>query len=1017
MKNFLFSILVSSLGFLPVLAQNSTSYGVRVLMGVGDGQSTRWDGSISATGPDIARLEPWRCQGDDAIRGRSWTMATHPIKLFLGGVFVPNSHTDRAGTMVANGFIAQLTRANDDGQIKVHTSQGDFAFRLGDIPFGKSLSLLNGRVSVDRVPASEQITNSPEEQDFPAAAVDANGKVWMAYVEFHHAKDHNRLRAELRQPVTDFEQFRTPTGGDQVLVKTYSKGQWSAPIEITSSGLDLYKTAIAIDGRGRPWVFWSQNSKGNFDIWARSIDGVTPGAPIRISREMGSDIDPVAAEDSAGNVWVAWQGWRSGKAAVYASRQNGKGFGAPQKVSTSQGNEWNPSIAADNNGRITVAYDSYRNGNYDIYMRTNSSGTWAPEAPGAATARYEAYPSIAYDGTGRLWLAYEEGGVGWGKDYGAYASTGTSVYQGRLIRLRGFEPNGRVVETAGDLGAVLPGVAKDPYSPFGAQNDAEGLDDHLNAAKNRPLNNEPEAVRTAQNNYPRLKVDASGRLWLAFRSVHPVWWAPMGSTWFEYLTSYDGNSWTAPIFLSHSDNLLDNRPALVTTGGGNLLVLESSDARGQYQLAGKYVVEAPSALLSSFLATKPKADADKTVPLYLDVSIPQDPYNNDLWANSLTLGPASQPSVIEAKRPVGAPSQRDTSEDAAIKRMHDYRTKNDGMKIVRGEFHRHSEISFDGGSDGSIFDQYRYVLDAASMDWIGCCDHDNGLGREYTWWLTQKLTDIFNSPGQFANMFSYERSVSYPEGHRNVIFAERGIRYLPRLPITKEDQPGHAPDTQMLYAYLKHFGGIVASHTSGTVMGTDWRDNDPGVEPIVEIYQGMRQNYEMPDAPRSNSANDSIGGWRPKGFINIALQKGYKLGFEASSDHVSTHISYCNLLVKEDTREAVLDAFKKRHVYAATDNIVADVRSGAHVMGDIFSSSTAPVLDVHLTGTGPFAKVQIVKDNNYVYSVSPGQAEVNFTWRDQAAQAGKTSYYYVRGEQANGEIVWVSPMWITYTGK
>jgi hypothetical protein len=31
-----------------------------------------------------------------------------------------------------------------------------------------------------------------------------------------------------------------------------------------------------------------------------------------------------------------------------------------------------------------------------------------------------------------------------------------------------------------------------------------------------------------------------------------------------------------------------------------------------------------------------------------------------------------------------------------------------------------------------------------------------------------------------------------------------------------------------------------------------------------------------------------------------------------------------------------------------------------------------------------------------------------------AAEPGKMSYYYVRGEQENGEIVWASPMWITY---
>ena len=138
-------------------------------------------------------------------------------------------------------------------------------------------------------------------------------------------------------------------------------------------------------------------------------------------------------------------------------------------------------------------------------------------------------------------------------------------------------------------------------------------------------------------------------------------------------------------------------------------------------------------------------------------------------------------------------------------------------------------------------------------------------------------------------------------------------------------QTVHAPDTQMLYAYLKYFNGVMASHTSGTLMGTDWRDNDALVEPAVEIYQGDRQNYEMPDAPRSNNEKDSIGGWRPKGFIDLALAKGYKLSFEASSDHVSTHMSYANIYVTGVTREAVLDGFKKRHLYASTDNILADV--------------------------------------------------------------------------------------------
>ena len=59
---------------------------------------------------------------------------------------------------------------------------------------------------------------------------------------------------------------------------------------------------------------------------------------------------------------------------------------------------------------------------------------------------------------------------------------------------------------------------------------------------------------------------------------------------------------------------------------------------------------------------------------------------------------------------------------------------------------------------------------------------------------------------------TYERSVVFPNGHRNVIMPRRGIRPLPRgeLPGTAEEG---TPDTKTLYAYLKHFGGMCASHT------------------------------------------------------------------------------------------------------------------------------------------------------------------------------------------------------------
>ncbi|NQT38478.1 MAG: hypothetical protein HQ581_13365 [Planctomycetes bacterium] len=345
------------------------------------------------------------------------------------------------------------------------------------------------------------------------------------------------------------------------------------------------------------------------------------------------------------------------------------------------------------------------------------------------------------------------------------------------------------------------------------------------------------------------------------------------------------------------------------------------------------------------------------------------------------------------------------------------------VRLLRGEFHRHTELSGDGGGDGLLLDMWRYGIDAACLDWIGNGDHDNGNGREYSWWITQKTTDIFQVADAFTPLYTYERSCLYPDGHRNVVFPRRGIRTLPRLKgqlgkamddLPQEAQRPNTPDTRMLYRYLTEFDGICASHTSGTDMGTDWRDNDSVVEPIVEIYQGCRQNYEMPGAPRSNTAENSLGGWRPFGFVSLALEKGYRLGFQASSDHVSTHISYCNVWAEDFSPEAIYTAMKNRHVYGATDNIIADVRCGEHFMGDEFTTDAKPTLDIRLIGTRPFAKVHVIRDGKYAYTTEPNKREVTLQWTDFNPKPNTTVYYYVRGEQEDGELVWVSPMWIRY---
>jgi len=186
---------------------------------------------------------------------------------------------------------------------------------------------------------------------------------------------------------------------------------------------------------------------------------------------------------------------------------------------------------------------------------------------------------------------------------------------------------------------------------------------------------------------------------------------------------------------------------------------------------------------------------------------------------------------------------------------------------------------------------------------------------------------------------------------------------------------------------------------------------------MVEIYQGCRQSYERPGAPRSPTEQDAIGGWRPKGFVNLALLQGYKLAFESSSDHTSTHISYAIVYSESRSRADLLKAMRARHTYAATDNIIADWRCGEHMQGDEFKITQAPAFRLKLLGTAPFTKITIVKDDVEVKTFATNQSEVDLSWTDPTPTAGKTSYYYARGEQADGELVWASPMWVNYEPK
>ena len=116
---------------------------------------------------------------------------------------------------------------------------------------------------------------------------------------------------------------------------------------ISEAKQDVFRTAVAVDGKKRVWVFYSANRNANYDLYARSWSGGRASKEVRITSDAGTDLYPVAASDSSGKVWVAWQGFRNSNLEILAATRRPR---PPWSTASSLsqlrlGLRWNPWIS------------------------------------------------------------------------------------------------------------------------------------------------------------------------------------------------------------------------------------------------------------------------------------------------------------------------------------------------------------------------------------------------------------------------------------------------------------------------------------------------------------------------------------------------------------------------------------------------------------------------------------------------------------------------------------------------
>ncbi len=946
----------------------------RITFGIGDQSPRAWDGEVLPQPGQVLVVEP------DRLRNHDWSRMGFTgagMTLVAGDEMqLPNDQVRSSTAWVASTREASLHGPTTEWHVRSGTSA----------PLIQSPSIL-----VDLVSGSldEPINVRTAAGDFavvparlaPFASVSfLDGAVRVDRVPAGSAADPAGVGQQdypsLLVTGPDerwvlWQEYDDGRETDSVKARRWSDGRWQ-PVDILADHADVFHTALGRDARGRIWAIWSMQRDASWDLYGRSWDRGTWSALRRLTRHRGADVLHRLATDSTGRLWLTWQRTVDGVSQIYAKWFDGRRWSRDRWISDGapgRGNNWWPAIAAGPEGSVAIAWDGYAAGGYDVYLRRFSAGRWGDTMTVAGSPRFEAHPTVAIDLQRRVWVAWDESGERWGKDTGfAVQDPATQLHESRRVRVACLDGVARLA-TAGDLDEVLaPGEWWE---------------------------------------LPQLEIDGEGTpvllvRHLVMRQPDTPLEAPIDlALWEIHVTRYEGSGWTPPVYLPRSAGRNEMLPATSCALDGTVWAAWTTDGRDtRSYLPHQHVVHVAAVGGGSDLAAAPVLVARA----------------DEIPAEAAPIGRAA----VERER-------------EHVARIRGYRIPNGGrtFSIFRGDLHRHTDVSLDGGHDGSLLDAYRYARDAAAMDFLGVSDHTDGVDDEYAWWRTQKIADVFQNPGAFVAFYGYERSVEFPNGHRNVFFARRGARVTP---ISAGESIGWT-GAEGLYAYLRRHDGFAIPHTTGRTSGTDWRDNDARVEPLVEIYQGMRDSYEDPTAPRPYgsagglaavvdaatpvpraSSSEASPSFRRPGFVSAALAKGYRLGFIASSDHISAHISYACLLAEALTPEGLLEAIRARRAYAATDNIVLDVRvitaGGEYLMGAECETSGPVTVAVRVIGTGPVAQIDVIRDNAVIHHESPGTQDASLQVLDTAATA-RTASYYVRVRQADGAMAWSSPVWVT----
>jgi hypothetical protein len=710
--------------------------------------------------------------------------------------------------------------------------------------------------------------------------------------------------------------------------------------------------------------------------------------PQRLSAGAGVYFPPRVVADPAGGFTVAWAARDGAAYALFGRTLRGGRLGPLERLTDGAGIDGEPVLAASGDV-LWLAWESFRDGGFDVWARQRRGDVWGDAIRVTDDPRSDLQPALGVDAAGATWIAF----VSW-RD-GDYASGNYEIYASRLTT----DPAGRV--------AVAPPVrlSRSPHVDMfpelvsvGPSLCAVWTEAHFPPERNAALEtlryarwndrvfqvscleadrwSEPRGIRSAAS---RARVSTDERATPvaapeAGPSARPALWLLHGRiessggadrTWATHLLRHDADGASG----------LADVSAGATGPGGRLGVAWSG---GRLWLAEAITREAEHPDTSRPTWVRIRSVDPNAVPLVPLLGFPSSP--RDALAPGVSVGSSRRGAGMRIER-AGAT-------------WHAY----------FGNLHNHSDFSRDRrGIHGSPVQMFRSVYDVAELDFGALTDHVEWLSP-VDWWEIRKATDLWNRPGDFVTLTSYEWT-SLSHGHRNLFFPDAALDSAD----VRFSSEGATPDD--LWRFLEDHPAIAVPHHPSHAIRQpfDWSQRNDRFQRLVEIFQN-RGSYEFDGAPYQRSRRARF---REGHSVRDALRMGHHLGIIASPDH-GGGMGLAGVWAESLTREAIFEALHARRTFGTTGaKLELFLEVAGQPQGVELHGARAPVdVKASVRGTASGLDLVLVVDGVDEKSWHFDGDRASIEWSDPRP-LGATRYYYLRAEQADGHVGWTSPVWVS----